>query len=470
MATWTFHGGCRTIGGTVIELIEDGWRLVFDLGRAVSRETPVFDGALRPAGIGDLQRMGAVPRIAGLFCDAADAPEFAGRTLVAISHAHLDHMAHLPLLRPEIPVLVTNGTMKMLTLLDVLNEGVGQIRYQAVAPGDAYSFGPFRIRLLPVDHDIPGAAGMLIQTPSVRFVYSGDLRLHGRHADRTFAFAEEARKFAPDVLWIEGTRALAKDNSDIFYESELPDRYAEVIGEADAGVYCTHYPRHPERLDAIRQACLRTGRTLAACAGSAYVYAQFGGDLTGCAIYSGGQSAWSGTLRQFVAECGLPLVAPENLRGVEQRFVVELPYARLRDWIDIEPAPGVVYLHADGHPLGPYDPAWANLQYWLAAFGARFVRVGSSGHGSRGDIHQLIEHISPRVVLPIHSFAPEQIAPAGVARFLPQEAVGYTLDEILDEVGAVPEVQEGPDVADVPEVQEGQGGGLGKRDRSAGGC
>ncbi len=432
MATWTFHGGCRTIGGTIIELVEDKWRVVFDLGRPVSRDAPVFDRKLRAAGIADMQYMGIVPRIPGVFLGGAEAPDFARRTLVAVSHAHLDHMAHLPLLRQEIPVLVTADTKRMLTLLDALHEGVGhEVRYEVSHDDDVFTFGPFHIRLLPVDHDIPGAAGMLIETPTGRFAYSGDLRLHGRHADRTLAFAEQAKAFAPDVLWIEGTRALGKDNSEVLREAELPGQFAEVMAAAGAGVYFTYYPRHPERLNAIREACLKTSRTLAVGAPSAYVYAEYGGDLSGCAIYAGGEGLWHDDVRRFAAGCGLPVVTPEDLRGAERQFAVELPYARLRDWIDIQPEAGAVYLHADGHPLGQFDADWANMQYWLAAFGARLVRMGSSGHASRADIHALIEHIDPRVVMPVHSLAPEEISPAGVARVLPTEGVCYSLDDVL---------------------------------------
>lgn len=52
-ATWEFHKGIRTIGGTIIELRADGYRLIFDMGRGFGPGAPGFDHDLHPRDIRD---------------------------------------------------------------------------------------------------------------------------------------------------------------------------------------------------------------------------------------------------------------------------------------------------------------------------------------------------------------------------------------------------------------------------------
>ncbi|MGZ6505337.1 MAG: MBL fold metallo-hydrolase, partial [Tumebacillaceae bacterium] len=164
--TWEFFGGIDSIGGTIILLECDQYRLIFDLGRLDSPSSPIFDHEVRPRGITDLQRMGLAPTIPGLLAgDGTEAPEGA-KTMVAVSHSHLDHVGMLPYLRHEIPLLLTEDTYKLLLALDdVAFEGPEQpLHYVPVAPGSVTEFGPFTITTVLVDHDTPGACGFLIET------------------------------------------------------------------------------------------------------------------------------------------------------------------------------------------------------------------------------------------------------------------------------------------------------------------
>ncbi|SFU71737.1 ribonuclease J [Alicyclobacillus macrosporangiidus] len=438
--TWQFFQGIGTIGGTVIRIAVDGHRLLFDMGRVFSPAVPVFDSVLAARGIRDLQRMGLAPCIPGLFeGDGTDAP--AGvRTMVAISHSHLDHTGLLPYLREDIPVLLTEDTHRLLRALDEVLDGPRRnLAYQPVPCGETVSFGPMRITPVAVDHDTPGACGFFIETPELRFVYSGDLRLHGAHPERTRDFARAARAFRPDVLFIEGTRADTEDNSQTLYEAELARHAAEVMQAAEAGVYFTFYPRHPQRAEAFHEAARASGRRLLLSAPSAYLYAAFGGDLSDIAIYGGGEESWTEAARAFVTAHGFEVVRPAELRGREHAFAVELGYERFIDWIDIDAKPGGVFIHSNGSPLGPYDPAWNNMLHWLEVFGLRLALVGSTGHGARDDILSIVETIQPRVLMPIHSMNPGRIGLPTVPRILPAYGRIYTADDLT---GAIPPTEE----------------------------
>ncbi|QSO50418.1 MBL fold metallo-hydrolase [Alicyclobacillus curvatus] len=427
-----FHRGIDTIGGTVIVIQCDDHRLIFDMGRIFNPSVPIFDTLNPSRGIGDLQRMGIAPKLPGLFEDGTEAP--AGvKTLVAVSHSHLDHVGLLPYLRKDIPVLLHEDTHRLLQALDEVLDGPGQpLDYRPVPSDSLMEFGPFQITVVRVDHDTPGASAFLIATPELKFVYSGDLRLHGTEPALTTTFAEKARAFAPDVLFIEGTRAQSEDNTMMLFETEVSDRLKEAMRDVRAGVYFSFYPRHPERLRAFREAAQATGRTLVVQAPHAYIYERFGGDLTGCAIYGGAEQDWTPLNRSWVLQRGLPVLTLADLKGKEDGYLIDFGYDRFRDWIDIDARPGGLYIHSNGSPLGPFDPAWNNMEAWLNAFGLEFVSVGSTGHGARGDVLSIIDTIRPRVLMPIHSLQPQRIGLKSVKRIMPQYGKVYRASDLLD--------------------------------------
>ncbi|GGJ10795.1 MBL fold hydrolase [Alicyclobacillus cellulosilyticus] len=426
---WRFHGGVGTIGGTIIEMRHGGHRLVFDLGRPFDPARPVFDAVLTARGVRDLQAMRCAPRIPGLLTgDEAD-PEGA-QTLVAISHLHPDHTSLLPYLRPDIPVLMHTESARLMDLLADAGQGPGRHPARLTAKsGEIVTFGPFRITLLPVDHDIPGACGLLIETPDLRAVYTGDLRLHGCRPEQTLQFADAACAFGPDVLWIEGTRANEAADAENIPEPDIADRIAAVLREARHGAYFTYYPWNPDRLRAMFTAARTAGRSVVVEPEDLYLYAHLTGDLPECLIWWPAEDTTE-PVRAWLREMQLPAVRPEAVRRREKDLLISMPYHRFIRFIDIEPEPGGIYMHSNGYPLGPFDPAWTNFRHWLDAFRLQLVSVSSSGHASREEVIALAERMAPRLLMPIHSLAPERIDSPRLARVLPEYGVAYSVADI----------------------------------------
>ncbi|MCY0875793.1 MAG: MBL fold metallo-hydrolase [Firmicutes bacterium] len=426
---FTFHKGIRTIGGTIIELAEDGYRLIFDMGRGFAPGAPGFDHDLQPRDIRDLQRLDIAPKLPGVFDDASESD---GKTLIAVSHMHLDHMGFFPYLREDVPVLLTHDSLRLLQGLDAVHDGPRRsLSFVPVSYDEPYTFGPFTIEALAVDHDCPGACAFLITTGDLRFVYSGDLRLHGSHPEWTRTFALRARDFRPDVLFIEGTRAEADDNSTTIAEPELAGRIAATVQAHAGGAYLLFYPRHPERVASFMQAANACGRQLVLQPHSAYLFEHMGGQLENVRLYGGMAKSWTEHLTAWVRKRGLDVIHPNELAGHEHSFLVEITYPQLVDFVDIEPARDGVFMHVGGTPLGAYDPAWHNLMHWLDIFGLAFASLGSTGHGSRSDILSIAETIAPSVLMPIHSHHPERIGLTSVRRIMPAYHRVYSREDIL---------------------------------------
>ena len=86
---------------------------------------------------------------------------------VLVSHEHTDHISGLgPLCRAlKIPALANRATWESMA------ERVGRVTWETFSTGDTLSFGPFKIRTMPISHDTPDPVAFLIQSPS------GDLGL-----------------------------------------------------------------------------------------------------------------------------------------------------------------------------------------------------------------------------------------------------------------------------------------------------
>ncbi len=91
-----------------------------------------------------------------------------------------------------------------------------------------------------------------------------------------------------------------------------------------------------------------------------------------------------------------------------------------------------VLLHANGTPLGPFDPGWMQLGWWARKFGFVFAPIDSSGHALPADLTTLARESGAPVIMAIHSRYPD-LFDAGDARLvLPVRGQSYRL-AALDE-------------------------------------
>jgi ribonuclease J len=121
----------------------------------------------------------------------------------------------------------------------------------------------------------------------------------------------------------------------------------------------------------------------------------------------------------------------DEIRERPRDFCLQLGFESLPLLIDLQPPPGSVYLHSGGAPMGPMDPGQAVLEAWLARFGLEYRVLTSSGHSRVPDIVRMVLNVNPRVVLPVHSRAPEALAVPGVPTFVPVAGPVYAVADIL---------------------------------------
>ena len=88
---------------------------------------------------------------------------------------------------------------------------------------------------------------------------------------------------------------------------------------------------------------------------------------------------------------------------------MQLDYSDQYELFDISRVTGA-YLHMDGAPLGDYDPSFAKLRRQLEELGIPYHFMGLGGHAYPYYLRHMADTIEPRILVPLNSQRPEQVA------------------------------------------------------------
>jgi ribonuclease J len=383
-------------------------RCLFDFGREHAPSRAFFSFGLSPRHgreLADLVAVGVAPPLKGVY--AGD--PWDRRTHVFISHMHLDHTSLIGMLGPDVPLFFPAA-------MDPVREAADACGYLSwrrpigtkVDDGETVTVGPIRVSFVAVDHDVPGSTGFLIETPEVSLAFTGDHRWHGLHPEVTEAFARAVR--GVDLLIQEGVSlgyVPPEGAPPHLSEAQAIAELGRASAEAPGLVVVNCYGMNRERVAGLAAGCSAASRRLlmepqmAALAGW--------NDLIGSV---------DAIREQPLAHC------------------LQLGFESLPLLIDLAPPPGSVWIQSGGSPMGPFDPSMVVLEAWLARFGLELRTVFSSGHSRAEDIVRMVTTVHPKLVLPVHSAAPETLKVPDVSSFVPVAGVTYRVADLLS--GAVP--------------------------------
>ncbi|WP_084724636.1 MBL fold metallo-hydrolase [Streptacidiphilus melanogenes] len=420
MTTVEFWGGVGLIGSSKILVTEGTHRVLLDFGTDIPREADLFRPpvSLRQGReLAHRLRVGAAPRITGLYdpaqLDAGDPLGSAGPdTQVFITHGHIDHCGLAGFVDPRIPVHASPATIALLTALAAVGDGLpgGDPDWQPLPDETPVQVGPMTVERITVDHDTPGASGYLVTTGDGVLAFTGDIRFHGRNPERSWHFAERAA--GCDMLVTEGTAlGLGLPPGPPRTEDDVRADFATALAAADRDlVLLAMYPRDLERVTEFLEVATAAGRRI----------------------------VWGDRTAAFLREAGVPdplawtAVGLDALRAEPGAFVYQPDLGDLRgiaDLGDLPIGPKTVWLHANGEPLGPFESRWQLFTEWLTALNVPLQRIGSFGHATADDLHTFVHRVAPKVLVPIHTQAPDLLHPlAPTRRMIPDYAVPYRLD------------------------------------------
>ncbi|MCB0869337.1 MAG: hypothetical protein KDB52_00755 [Solirubrobacterales bacterium] len=395
------HRGASEVGGSTVELEAGGQRLVLDVGLPLSPSKVRYRDLL--------------PDVPGLWAEGD------GSLLgVLVSHGHLDHCGLADLVRPEIPVFMSEAGRRVLEQAAFYNTRWQPPKQTRSLPLDcSFDLGPFRITTFRVDHSAYDSRAFLIEAAGKRLVYSGDLRAHGRKS----GWLENLIKVASgsDCLLLEGTnvgREVALErNSSMQDELAVEERCSELFAHHEGLALAFFSAQNTDRLVSVRNAARRAGRHL--------ILDLYANDLAKATNDPTVPSAMDDGVRVYVTESQRRRV----LRSGEFDRVNYLGRSRIfRDEIAEDPGRWVMLtrnsmlgeLARDQCLVGArsvwmswpgyLEPEFGSSGQELAQQGLSPEFVHTSGHARVFDLQCLATALAPDRVIPIHTNEPNAYA------------------------------------------------------------
>ncbi len=423
MVSLTFYGGVNEIGGNKILLEDKGARIWFDFGLSFKKGQKFYTGFLtarRAAGCADDLELGIIPRIEGLYSEEMlkftdlkyKEPEFDG---IVISHAHMDHCAHLQYIDEKIPIYLGETTHAIIKTIEETSSGVkfGEHKYRKFRTGNKITIGSVEIEPIHVDHSIPGAYGFLIHTTEGTIVYTGDIRFHGPAAIMSIEFIKKAKESRPIALIIEGTRLGREEKTEKMTEADVQRLVCKILKRTRKFVATTFYGRDYDRIMSFYHASLKCERKFTVSMRTAHLLNKLKHDKRlncpdplkdpNILIYIRRKKSYYKWERPYINSSNA--VNYEWIRKNFSNVLLNLDLYNFAELVDIKPDGGD-FIHSMSEPFveGGLDQIEQEVMLnWLEHFNLKFHQAHASGHCSVKDLGKVVRFISPKVVIPVHT-------------------------------------------------------------------
>jgi ribonuclease J len=409
------HKGTHQIGGTCIEIREGDQGLLLDFGLPlVNSDGTEFDENRIRRPIEELIKDGILPDIHGLYNDTDC--KICG---IVLTHAHRDHFGLGHFVKPDIQVFASPITQELIGAIRMFfPDQIDPKRMKTLEAWKSLSVGPFSIKAHPVDHSGPGAIAVEVEAGGKKVFFTGDLRAHG-YKYRLFEHIIKRPPKNVDVLLMEGS-SLGRDPGEYPFPDEPAVRKAltDEIKDWQGLVLLFCSSQNVDRVVSACHAAENTGREMVIDYYTAFILYLLKDNSKGIrrVLDNSRFLYWPGHGNALSKSNNIPFLGfikrknsriyPDDIKKNPERFLVVAKKNRtlfsLTD--DLNPSQiKCIWSMWSGYLSDPNDIFVTfckdnNIQY---------RQIHTSGHATIQDLKRLVSAINPKILIPVHTFYPE---------------------------------------------------------------
>ncbi|MBL7070561.1 MAG: MBL fold metallo-hydrolase [Candidatus Omnitrophica bacterium] len=404
----TIHRGTQEIGGSCVELNTGKSRILIDLGMPlVNDKKESFDSkTLTNKSPDDLKKLKILPDIKGLYRGEEKAIDG-----ILISHSHMDHYGFLKFVNPDIPIYMSEGAKMLVEISDIfIPHKTGNLNVKTIDKIKSFAIGEFKVDSYLADHSAFDARAFLIEADGKRIFYSGDFRAHGRKSvlfKRMISHPPEAI----DALLMEGSM-IGRSNQAYKDENAIQSRIEKILKSSNNVTFLFTSSQNIDRLVSAYKACIKTGHIFVIDIYTAYILDKLRKVSKGIPQFN-----WRNIKVKFLKN-----QADTLAKKVSTKLLYHYNTQKI-DIFEINRKKNKILMLARDNSIFPKiikgidDPRGATVIYsmWGGYLNDRFrdfcankgltiEQVHTSGHATVEDLEAFAKAISPKTLIPIHTF------------------------------------------------------------------
>ncbi|MBI5359329.1 MAG: MBL fold metallo-hydrolase [Planctomycetes bacterium] len=422
------HRGSHEIGGSCVELqASSGARILIDFGMPLQAPcgADFNDRSLEGKSTPTLIDEKVLFDIKGLY--PGDTPSL---DAVLISHSHKDHYGLLPYINPKIPVYISEGAYK---LIQALNIFIPEHKHTVIDTPvflkhrQPVIIGGFEITPHLVDHSGFDAMSFLITEISSgkTIFYTGDFLTGGwTHKRYDDVIINPPKQI--DCMLMEGTM-LERDGGKYPDEESVVQGVIEAIGKSANTViplYCSG--QNIDRIVSLYKAARRAKalfvvdpytacmlRVAGSVAHSSIPQVEWDGIYVFIANYGKGDKyvykMSKSNHKEMIYSIGRKEIKAYDFGALKQKFLLLMRNSMIPVVEKIPQIKGstLIYSQWEGY-IKKQTPDAKMFWQFVERNDLKVEHIHAGGHAPVADLKRLADAIDPKVLIPIHTFKPQQ--------------------------------------------------------------
>ena len=184
---------------------------------------------------------------------------------LVVTHAHEDHIGAIPWLlklRPDIPIVASKFTLALIAAKT--KEHRQKPKLVEVNEKSDVNYGPFRCRFWAVNHSIPDALGIMLNTPAGSIIHTGDIKLDQTPLDNRPTDLPVLSRYGDegvDLMLCDSTNATVPGVSAT--EADIAPTLKRIVQSAKNRVIVASFASNVYRVQAAIDAAVASHRKVA---------------------------------------------------------------------------------------------------------------------------------------------------------------------------------------------------------------